>query len=82
MRADEIARRLDNRAGYELLTYREVGLPFFGLHATALVQEKQERSCIEEFALRAFASGLESEEQIQGILGLPERIVASAASSD
>lgn len=80
MRADEIARRLDNRAGYELLTYREVGLPFFGLHSTALVQEKQDRSCIEEFALRSLSSGLESAAQIQGILGLPERIVMNAVA--
>ena len=56
MRADEIAKRLDVRAGYELVTYREVGLPIFGVHARALVQVRQERSCIEEFVLRAMVA--------------------------
>lgn len=78
MRGDEIAKRLDNRAGYELLTYREVALPVFGIHATALVQERQQRSCIEEFALRALAAGLGTAGQVQGILGLPERVVEVA----
>ena len=36
MTPDEIAKRLDNRAGYELVTYGEVGLPVFGIYATAL----------------------------------------------
>lgn len=77
MRADEIAKRLDVRAGYELVTYREVGLPIFSVHAMALVQERQERSCIEEFVLRAMVAGLETVAQIEGILGLPRRIVAT-----
>jgi hypothetical protein len=75
VKPDEVAKRLDSRAGYELVTYREVGLPIFGIHATALVQERQERSCIEEFALRALAAGLSSAAQVEGILGLPRRVV-------
>ncbi|MEI9940193.1 MAG: phospholipase D-like domain-containing protein [Pseudomonadota bacterium] len=75
MRADEIARRLDSRAGYELVTYREVGLPLYSIHATALVEERHERSCIEEFSLRALAAGLGSLPQVQGLLGLPEKVV-------
>ena len=39
MTPDEVAKRLDNRAGYELITYREVGLPIFGILATALLLE-------------------------------------------
>lgn len=80
MTPDEIAKRLDNRAGYELLTYGEVGLPVFGIYATALLQERQERSCIEEFALRALSAGLDTSEQIQGILGLPQSIVDTTLS--
>lgn len=75
MMADEVAKKLDGRAGYELVTYREVGLPIFGIHATALLQERQERSCIEEFALRALAAGLGSASQVEGILGLPRNVV-------
>lgn len=75
MTPDEVARRLDNRAGYELITYGEVGLPIFGIYATALVMERQERSCIEEFTLRALAAGLDRPSQIQGILGLPTSII-------
>ena len=75
MTPDEVAKRLDNRAGYELITYGEVGLPIFGIYATALVMERQERSCIEEFTLRALFAGLDRPEQIQGILGLPANII-------
>src|SRR5437763_1203281 len=75
MTPDEIAKRLDNRAGYALITYGEVGLPIFGIYATALLQERQERSCIEEFALRALSAGLDMSAQIQGILGLPRSII-------
>lgn len=75
MTPDEVAKRLDNRAGYELITFREVGLPIFWIHATALLLERQDRSCIEEFTLRALSSGLDTSEQIQGLLGLPAKIV-------
>jgi hypothetical protein len=75
MRPEEVAKRLDNRAGYELITYKEVGLPIFGIQATGLLLERQERSCIEEFTLRAIAAGLDTSAQIQGILGLPANIV-------
>src|SRR5438552_15131630 len=75
MTPDEVAKRLDNRAGYELITYREVGLPIFGILATALLLERQERSCIEEFTLRFLSAGLDTPAQIQGILGLPRSIV-------
>lgn len=75
MTPDEVAKRLDNRAGYELITYGEVGLPIFGVYATALVMERQERSCVEEFTLRALSAGLDRPAQIQGILGLPASII-------
>lgn len=75
MTPDEIAKRLDNRAGYELITYGEVGLPIFGVYATALIQERREQNCIEEFALRALSTGLNTSVQIQGILGLPRNII-------
>jgi hypothetical protein len=78
MRPDEVARRLDNRAGYELITYREIGLPIFGISATALLLERQERSCIEEFALRFINAGLDAPDQIRGALGLPAKVVDSA----
>lgn len=75
MTPEEVAKRSDNRAGYELITYREVGLPVFGVTASALVLEHQQRSCIEEFSLRFLAAGLRTSGQIQGILGLPESVV-------
>lgn len=75
MTPEEVAKRLDNRAGYELITYREVGLPIFGIYATALLLERRERSCIEEFTLRALSIGLDTSSQIQGILGLPRNII-------
>src|SRR5438876_669493 len=75
MTPDEVAKRLDNRAGYELITYREVGLPIFGISATALLLERQERSCIEEFTLRFLSAGLNLPAQIRGVLGLPQRIM-------
>lgn len=77
MTPHEVAQRLDNRAGYELITYREVGLPVFSVLATAMIQERQERSCIEEFSLRALAAGLTTQEQVEGILGLPSAVVES-----
>lgn len=75
MTPEDIARRFDNRPGYELITYREVGLPLFNVYATALMLERQERSCIDEFTLKAISSGLDEMDDIEGILGLPNSVV-------
>lgn len=75
MTPETVAKNLDNRPGYELVAYREVGLPVFRLHATAVLIDVEERSCIEEFALRAIAAGLQSTMNVQGILGLPASVM-------
>jgi hypothetical protein len=72
---DEIAKRYDNRAGYQLVNYVKVGLPVYKLTIQALIQQQKSISPIEEFVLRAIQAGLSEQSEISGLLGLEQEIV-------
>lgn len=81
MTGDEIARQFDDRPGYRLVDYEEVGLPIYRIVSTVLTLQPKAYSPIEEFVLRAIHVGLSSPDDIAGFLGINRAIVEGTASS-
>jgi hypothetical protein len=75
---DEIARRYDNRPGFELVSVVEVGLAVTRINLTALTLARKPIPPIEEFILKAINIGLSSLEEISQFLGLNELIIKEA----
>src|SRR5438552_5127334 len=65
-----IARRYLVREGCNLVTAREVGLPFDRLRLHAIVLEKTGLGAMREFLLRAVAEGMQSVRDVARLLGL------------
>ncbi len=67
---DEIARRYNNRPGFDLVSCREVGLPVYKVTVDAITQIRKPIPPIEEYVLKSINAGLCLEEEIAGFLGL------------
>ncbi|WP_111546211.1 phospholipase D-like domain-containing protein [Mesorhizobium kowhaii] len=80
MRPDEIARSFDDRPGFNLVDFEEVGLPVYRLTSTVLTLQPKAYSAIEEFVLRAVEAGLATVETVAGFLGISMTIVEATAS--
>lgn len=80
MTPEEVAARFDERDGYRICAYREVGLPVYAVTMQAIALVKRKRGTIEEFTLRAIDAGLASVPQIEGFLGLPSEVVEAAVA--
>ncbi|VAZ63161.1 hypothetical protein [Mycobacterium kansasii] len=77
--APEVAERFGgSRPGFELVAVEEVGLPYFRLSLEAVVQERSPLPTVDEFVLRAVASGLSKFEDVTGFLGLEGVLVEQA----
>jgi len=81
MTVEDVASRLGRRPGYRLLTYREVGLPFWDVPLKCRFLAKKDLPALEEFTLRCVESGLQVSMDIQGFLGLPPRVVDAVMGS-
>ena len=73
-------RAFDERAGYELVSYREVALPVFLLSIDVLVLDERPLPPIQEFVLGTVETGLDQVASIAGLLGIDESVVVSSAS--
>ena len=80
MSPDEIARHFDDRPGFNLVDFEEVGLPVYRLTSTVLSLQPKAYSPIEEFVLRAIEAGLDTIETVAGFLGIAASIVEATAS--
>jgi hypothetical protein len=67
---DEIARRYNNRPGFDLVSCLEVGLPVYKVTVDAITQVRKPIPPIEEYVLKTLDAGLCLEEEIAGFLGL------------
>lgn len=75
---EDIARiHADTHAGYELISYGEIGLPFFELRLRAQILERKPLNPFAEFVSRAVATGIDEPHQIQATLGLDDRVLES-----
>ncbi|WP_226697100.1 phospholipase D-like domain-containing protein [Qipengyuania flava] len=81
MTPEEIAQEYDDRAGFSLVDYMEVGLPVFRLVSIVLTLQPKAYSPIEEFVLRSVEAGLADPADIAGFLGIADTVVEGAASS-
>lgn len=74
----QIARRFDNREGFDLIDYAEVGLPIFRLTAEAVTLDTHRMPSVHEFILRAILIGEDNSAGVAALLGLSEDIVLDA----
>lgn len=81
MTAEDVASQLGRRPGYRLLTYREVGLPFWDVPLKCRFLARKDLPAPEEFTLRCVESGLQISREIQDFLGLPPRVVEAVMGS-
>ncbi|MEG4803684.1 phospholipase D-like domain-containing protein [Microcoleus sp. ARI1-B5] len=71
----EELRRYDNRTGFDLVSFKEVGLPVYKITVQALTQLRKPIPPIEEYVLKAINAGLSYETDIAGFLGLEPLII-------
>lgn len=71
--AVEAAARYAARPGFNLVTFREVGLPVYRQTLLTVVMVDRELPALQEFALRAVDAGFETPAAIAAFLGLDER---------
>jgi hypothetical protein len=63
------------RSGYDLVSFKEAGLPVFVLRLRILVLERKPISPIEEAVLKAIRAGLAAPGSIYEFLGLPKAVL-------
>lgn len=80
MALEDIARQFDDRPGFKLVDYEEVGLPIYRITSTVLTLQPKSYSPIEEFVLRAVEAGLDEIGTVSGFLGINNTIVEATAS--
>lgn len=73
---DAIAKRLDRRDGFHVVSYQEVGLPLYRLNCSLTLHETTDLGAIEEFVLRSVSQGVNTVLDLERFLGLPTRIVS------
>ena len=78
---EKIAARFDERPGFSLVDFREVGLPVYRITATALMQAQKKYPPIEEFVLRAVDVGFSRPDEVAGFLGLSNQIVEATLTN-
>jgi hypothetical protein len=74
----EVARRYDNRTGFDIVSIKEIGLPVYKITVQALTLQRKPIPPIEEFVLKVIDVGFSSEEDIGGSLGLEPSNVREA----
>lgn len=81
MTPEEIAQQHDDRPGYRIVDFEEVGLPIYKIRSIVLTLEPKSFSAIEEFVLRSIEAGLVDPEDIAAFLGLTASLVEATAST-
>lgn len=81
MNPEEIVQRFSRRPGLKLVSYQEVGLPVWKLFLRVLILAHRDLPPVEEFVLRSVQAGLRRPPEINGLLGLENRITLTAAAA-
>jgi len=71
----------DANPGYELISYGEIGIPFFDLRLGAEVLDHKPLDPFEEFLLRAVRNGVDDIPSMERLLGLEARVLETALVS-
>jgi hypothetical protein len=78
---EDVAQRYSQRPGYALISYAEVGLPFYRLTLRAQVLEHKQISPLTEFLLRSVEIGVEEPTNIGALLGLDGSVLDATVVS-
>src|SRR3546814_11298097 len=81
MYPEDIARGFDDRPGFNLVDFEEVGLPVYRLTSTVLTLQPKSYPPIEEFVLRSVEVGRDEVATVAGLLGISPTIVEGTAST-
>ncbi len=81
MKIEDIVARFDDRPGFRLVDFGEIGLPVYKLTATALMLTRKSLSPIEEFILRTIHMGFSQVSEVSALLGLGETTVCSSLAN-
>ena len=81
MNSEDIAARFDEREGFRLVDYAEVGLPLYRVHAIAVLLANKTLLPIEEYVVRAMGEGIVNVGNISRFLGLDRGIIEGTLSN-
>ncbi|MFJ6755730.1 phospholipase D-like domain-containing protein [Streptomyces sp. NPDC091273] len=71
---ENIVQRLSRRPGYRLVTYREVGLPFWDVPVRCRLLKRKSLNVLDEFTLRCVEAGLNVSDDVARFLHLPPEV--------
>lgn len=77
LKIEDAVQRVDDRPGFSVVNYREVGLPVFRLKVLSTLQAEQQIGPIENYILQSIAAGINDVPNITEFLGLPRLVVES-----
>jgi hypothetical protein len=77
----EVAALFDNKPGFLLVDFEEVGLPVYRLISKVLVLDPKIYPPIDEFVMKCIDADLRTSPQIAGLLGIEERIVEASLTN-
>lgn len=80
MASEDAVRRHGHRAGYRLLTYRDVALPLWKLNLRCRVLEQRQIPPIEEFVLKSIREGLSLPDDVGEFLGLEDQLLTGVVA--
>jgi len=81
MQPEDVVRKYQQRAGYRIADYAEVGLPIYAVTLTGLTMARKRIPPIEEFVLKCLDKSLSETSEISAFLGLDEQIVRAVQVS-
>jgi hypothetical protein len=76
-----LERTAHARPGFDLVSFKEAGLPVYVLKLRVMILERKELSPIEEAVLKAVRAGLNSPGSIYEYLGLPRAVLTPVLTS-
>jgi hypothetical protein len=82
MDAARVAQLFDDlKPAFSLVDFEEVGLPIYKLTAAVLTLESKKYAPIDEFVLKCIAAGMNTAQDVSGLLGIENRIVEGSLTN-
>ena len=78
MTPEDVARRYASRPGYTLVSYGEVGLPYYRILLRVEVLDRKQIGPFAEFVLRSVDLGIDEPEELEELLGLDDRVLEAS----
>jgi hypothetical protein len=75
---EDVARRYSSRPGYTLVSYGEVGLPYYRIQLRVEVLDRKQIGPFAEFLLRSVDLGIDEPDELEELLGLDQRVLEAS----